>query len=242
MRRPRPVQAPHTLATMTIDAVFFDVGEVLVDETREYGTWADWLGIPRHTFSAVFGAIVAQGKDYRETFQVFQPGFDLATERKRRAEAGQPESFGEIDLYRDVRPCLGELRAQGLTVGVAGNQTARAEGILRELDLPIDVLGTSDSWDAEKPSTAFFERLIIEAGVPAERILYVGDRLDNDIRPAAELGISTAVVRRGPWGHILRETTAQRILDADVEQWCLFRLDGLTDLPDLVGRHNTQGD
>src|SRR5438552_4539223 len=74
-----------------IEAVFFDVGEVLVDETREYGTWADWLGIPRHTFSAVFGAVIAQGKDYRETFQVFKPGFDLAVERERRAAAGQPE-------------------------------------------------------------------------------------------------------------------------------------------------------
>lgn len=240
MRRPRPARTPHTLAGMTIDAVFFDVGEVLVDETREYGTWADWLGIPRHTFSAVFGAIVAQGQDYRETFQVFQPGFDLATERKRRAEAGQPESFGENDLYPDVRSCLSSLREQGLTVGVAGNQTARAERILRELELPIDVLGTSDSWDADKPSTAFFERLIVEAGVPAERILYVGDRLDNDIRPAAELGISTAVVRRGPWGHILRKATAQRILDADVEQRCLFQLDGLADLPSLVRRHNLQ--
>jgi FMN phosphatase YigB (HAD superfamily) len=28
-----------------IDAVVFDVGETLVDETREYGTWADWLGV-----------------------------------------------------------------------------------------------------------------------------------------------------------------------------------------------------
>jgi hypothetical protein len=35
--------------------VVSDVGECLVDETREYGTWADWLGVPRHTFSAVFG-------------------------------------------------------------------------------------------------------------------------------------------------------------------------------------------
>ena len=33
-----------------IRAVVFDVGECLVDETREYGTWADWLGVPRHTF------------------------------------------------------------------------------------------------------------------------------------------------------------------------------------------------
>ncbi|GGO86519.1 hypothetical protein GCM10012280_22840 [Wenjunlia tyrosinilytica] len=35
----------------------FDVGECLVDESREYGTWADWLGVPRHTFSAMFGAV-----------------------------------------------------------------------------------------------------------------------------------------------------------------------------------------
>ena len=31
-----------------IRAVWFDVGEVLTNETGEYGTWADWLGIPRH--------------------------------------------------------------------------------------------------------------------------------------------------------------------------------------------------
>ena len=91
----------------------------------------------------------------------------------KRAEAGQPERFGEDDLYPDVRPCLEQLQQLGLTVGVAGNQTSRAEQILRELQLPIDVLGTSDSWGAEKPSKASFDRLVIEAAVPADRILYV---------------------------------------------------------------------
>jgi hypothetical protein len=76
-----------------ITTVFFDVGETIVDESREYGTWADWLGVPRHTFSAVFGAVIARGLDYRETFQVFRPGFDLAAERERRAAVGQPESL-----------------------------------------------------------------------------------------------------------------------------------------------------
>jgi hypothetical protein len=33
-----------------IRAVFFDVGETIVDASREYGTWADWMGVPRHTF------------------------------------------------------------------------------------------------------------------------------------------------------------------------------------------------
>jgi O6-methylguanine-DNA--protein-cysteine methyltransferase len=42
---------------MTIEAVWSDVGEVIVNETREYGTWAERLNMPRHTFSAVFGAV-----------------------------------------------------------------------------------------------------------------------------------------------------------------------------------------
>lgn len=47
-----------------IDAVVSDVGERLVDETRDYGTWADRLGAPRHTFSVVFDAIIVLGVDY----------------------------------------------------------------------------------------------------------------------------------------------------------------------------------
>jgi hypothetical protein len=31
--------------------------------------WADWLDIPRHTFSAMFGAVIARGEDYRQVFQ-----------------------------------------------------------------------------------------------------------------------------------------------------------------------------
>ena len=131
-----------------IKAVVFDVGETLVDETREYGTWADWLGVPRHTFSSVFGAVIALGKDYREAFQYFRPGFSLDAERARRAEAGQPETFGESDLYPDARPAMEALRAMGVWVGVAGNQTSRAGDILRKLDLPADLIATSDDWNA----------------------------------------------------------------------------------------------
>ncbi len=107
-----------------IGAVVFDVGECLVDESREYGTWADWLGVPRHTFSAVFGGVIAKGLDYRETFQVFRPGFELDQARQERAEAGRPEWFGEDDLYPDVRPSLTRLRADGRWGGMAGSQPA----------------------------------------------------------------------------------------------------------------------
>lgn len=214
-----------------IRAVVFDVGECLVDETREYGTWADWLGVPRHTFAAMFGAVIAQGRDYRETFQVFRPGFDLAEERERRARAGQPEWFGETDLYADVRPSLTALREAGLWVGIAGNQTVRAGGLLRDLGLPADMVATSDDWGASKPDVAFFEHVVAATPAEAGEILYVGDRLDNDIRPAADAGLLTALIRRGPWG-----TIQQHVPDAASVP--TMRIDSLAELPEQVGKFN----
>jgi HAD superfamily hydrolase (TIGR01549 family) len=216
---------------MTIKAVVFDVGECLVDETREYGTWADWLGVPRHTFVAQFGAVIAQGRDYRETFQVFRPGFDLYEERERRAQAGQPEHFGEEDLYSDVRPAFAQLRADGLWLAIAGNQTVRAGGILRELFTgDVDLIGTSDDWGASKPDPAFFERVAEATPAAPGEILYVGDRLDNDVLPAARAGMRTALIRRGPWGWIQQHDPA--VAEAT------FRIDSLSELPELIAKFN----
>ncbi|MFD0405639.1 HAD family hydrolase [Kitasatospora sp. NPDC127116] len=216
---------------MTITAVVFDVGECLVDETREYGTWADWLGVPRHTFVAQFGAVIAQGRDYRETFQVFRPGFDLYEEREKRAAAGRPEWFGEDDLYADVRPTFAQLRADGLHLTIAGNQTVRAGGLLRELFTgDVDLIGTSDDWGASKPDPAFFEK--VAEVVPAEpgEILYVGDRLDNDVLPARAAGMQTALIRRGPWGWIQQHDPAAAE--------ATFRIDSLAELPELIAKAN----
>ncbi|MEU4152589.1 HAD family hydrolase [Streptomyces sp. NPDC026659] len=215
-----------------IRAVIFDVGECLVDETTEYGTWADWLGVPRHTFAAMFGAVIAQGRDYRETFQEFQPGFDLAEQREARAAAGQPEAFGEEDLYPDVRDTLATLRADGLWLGIAGNQTTRAGRLLRELfAADVDLIGTSDDWGASKPDPAFFER--VAQIVPAEphEMLYVGDRLDNDIRPAAAAGLHTALVRRGPWATVQWHSK-------EATKTPTFRLESLLELSGLIRHFN----
>ena len=214
-----------------IRAVVFDVGECLVDETREYGTWADWLGVPRHTFAAMFGAVIAQGRDYRETFQVFRPGFDLTEEREKRAAAGQPEWFGEDDLYPDVRPTLAALREAGYWVGIAGNQTVRAGGLLRGLELPADMIATSDDWGASKPDVEFFEHVIEATPAEAEEILYVGDRLDNDIRPAVAAGLHTALMRRGPWGTIQQH-------DPDADRITTMRIDSLAELPEKIAKFN----
>ncbi len=119
----------------------------------------------------------------------------------------------------------------GLRVGLAGNQTARAEEILTSLDLPVDVIGTSDGWGVEKPSPEFFARLVEQAGCVPGSVLYVGDRLDNDIRPAQQAGLGTALIRRGPWGFILNDDT--------VRAGCLFELASLTELPGVLRAHTS---
>ncbi|MFG2226930.1 HAD family hydrolase [Streptomyces sp. NPDC048644] len=218
-----------------IRAVVFDVGECLVDETREYGTWADWLGVPRHTFAAMFGAVIAQGRDYREVFQEFAPGFDLYAQRQARADAGRPEHFDESDLYPDVRPALAQLRAAGLWLGIAGNQTVRAGGILRELfSDDVDLIGTSDDWGAAKPDPLFFERVADAVPFTADEILYVGDRVDNDLRPGATAGMRTALIHRGPWATIQWNTAEARDLPT-------FRIASLMDLPEAITKFNGQG-
>jgi HAD superfamily hydrolase (TIGR01549 family) len=215
-----------------IRAVVFDVGECLVNETREYSTWADWLGVPRHTFHAMFGAVIAQGRDYRETFQEFCPGFDLYEEREKRAAAGQPETFGEGDLYPDVRPALNRLRDDGLWLAIAGNQTVRAGQILRELfSDDVDLIGTSDDWGASKPDPEFFKRVADVVPFEVGETLYVGDRCDNDIRPAREAGMHTALIRRGPWATIQWESAEARGLPT-------FRVESLSELVDHVRQFN----
>ncbi|MFD3996120.1 HAD family hydrolase [Streptomyces sp. NPDC058583] len=218
-----------------IRAVVFDVGECLVDETREYGTWADWLGVPRHTFASMFGAVIAQGRDYREVFQEFQPGFDLYEQREARAAAGQPEHFGEDDLYPDVRPALTQLRADGLWLGIAGNQTVRAGKILRSLfSEDVDLIGTSDDWGASKPDPEFFHRVAEVVPFENDEILYVGDRVDNDLRPAVAAGMESALVRRGPWGTIQWNTE-------EAEKLPTFRVESLLELSGNIVQFNARG-
>ncbi|WP_067459186.1 HAD family hydrolase [Actinomadura macra] len=210
-----------------ISSVVFDVGETLVDDTREWGAWAEWLGVPPHTLSGLVGAVTAQGRDNADALRLIRPGFDLDAERQARVAAGCGEQITEADLYGDVRPALAALRCQGLWVGIAGNQTSRAGDCLRSLGLPADAIATSQEWGAAKPSATFFARLIEWAQSTPDEILYVGDHPANDVTPAHAAGLRTALVRRGPWGYLWSDDPAVR----GTADWMVDRL---TDLPELL--------
>ncbi|MEW2436740.1 HAD family hydrolase [Streptomyces caniferus] len=209
-----------------IRAVAFDVGETLISDDRGWGLWADWLGVNRHTLSALVGAVVAQGRDNADALRLVRPGIDVDAERAAMEQAGQGEALDESDLYPDVRPSLAALRASGVRVVVAGNQTARAGELLRALDLPVDAVATSGEWGVAKPTAEFFARTVELAGVPAGQVLYVGDHPQNDVVPARAAGLRAAHLRRGPLGHLWADSEDARAAD--------WRVGSLAELADVL--------
>ncbi len=195
-------KAPPPSNPGPIRAVVFDVGETLVDETRPWSEWADWLGIPRLTLFAVLGGVIARGQEHRGVFEVLRPGLDMAAESRRRREAGGSPWVMADDLYPDALPAFAALRAAGYLVGVAGNQPLETERVIASLGVPLDLVASSAGLGVEKPDLAFFERISEELRLPPTAIAYVGDRIDNDIGPALAAGMCAIFVRRGPWAYL----------------------------------------
>ena len=55
---------------MAVKAVFFDVGETLVDETRYWAAHAERLGVTPHVVWAALGATISRGEHHRHVFEL----------------------------------------------------------------------------------------------------------------------------------------------------------------------------
>lgn len=196
---------------MALGAVFFDVGETLVDETRAFEAIADAVGVPRLTFFGVLGGVVARGEQHGSAFDVLG------------VEPPEWPGYRPDDLYSDALPCLKELRRRGYHVGVAGNQPESCEQFLREVGIDVDCIGTSEGWGVRKPAPEFFARLATEAGRPPGEIAYVGDRVDFDVVPARAAGMVAVHLRRGLWGYLQRGREQADVL-----------IDSLDELPEAL--------
>ena len=171
-------------------AVFFDVGETLVDETRYWAQHAERLGVTPHVVWAALGATISRGEHHRHVFELL---------------GGEPADevvYSPGDLYPDALPCLERLHRAGYFVGIAGNQSAQLEEWARGQELPVDVVASSASWGVEKPSPEFFARVVAATGAAPHEVAYVGDRVDNDVEPALAAGLRAVQIRRGPWAYL----------------------------------------
>ena len=178
---------------MPVRAVFFDVGETLVDEERYWREMSDVAGVGPHVVWAALGKTIERGEEHWELWR------HLGLERPA---AWDGVVYSEDDLYPDALDCLERLRAAGLLVGLAGNQNEQLEHWARSAGLPVDIVTGSASLGVRKPDLAFFRGLVELAGADPGEIAYVGDRADNDAGPALAAGLVAVHLRRGPWGRL----------------------------------------
>jgi FMN phosphatase YigB (HAD superfamily) len=183
--------------------VCLDVGETLIEETRIWSAWADVLGIPVMTLMAAFGAIVDRGRTHAEVFDLLGvPDWRAYVDEVERRIGG----FQAMDLYPDALPALSALRGAGYRVSVIANQPAIRDAELRAIGVAPEVMAMSEAMGVAKPDAAFFARALELMGGPDPAdVAYVGDRPDNDVRPAAGAGMRAVWLRRGPWGIIARD-------------------------------------
>ena len=174
-------------------AVFFDVGETLVDETRWWGEHARRIGVSPLVLADTLEMTIERGEDHRAVWGHL--GHPVAAE---------DEEIGYVaaDLYPDAQQCLADLRADGYFVAVAGNQGIGLERDLRGFGLDVDRVTSSVGLGARKPASEFFERLVAQTDFLPGECGYVGDRVDFDVRPARAAGLVAIHIQRGPWGRL----------------------------------------
>ncbi|MDW7679935.1 MAG: HAD family hydrolase [bacterium] len=95
-------------------------------------------------------------------------------------------------LMPAIVPVIQQL-AEKYKLGIIANQPSSVVDVLREhaiLDY-FKILGISQMLGKSKPDRAFFRWALDQANCLPEQALMVGDRIDNDIVPARELGMRT---------------------------------------------------
>jgi HAD superfamily hydrolase (TIGR01509 family) len=195
---------------VALEAVFFDVGETLVDEERWWRELARVSGLQPHVVWAALGVTIERGEEHDALWA------HLGIDRPPRW--WHEISYSLDDLYPDALECLEQVRQLGLRVGIVGNQTEALEAWARGVALPADVISSSASLGVRKPDPRFFEHVVeLAGGSSPGAVAYVGDRVDNDVLPALAAGLVAVHVRRGPWGRLQRTPASAVGIDSLAE-------------------------
>ena len=174
--------------------LFFDLGNTLYDETcSEYERVvsmikANELNIDPSDFLAQMrlGASIYAPSPFayaREHFGI-QENYPYSSEKEVLCD-------GVADVLKRLSACY--------KLGILANQPSstlerlKKDGIYPYFDLCL----LSETENLFKPDLAFFDYAIQKAECQPDRIVMIGDRLDNDIMPAKKAGMKTVRMKQG---------------------------------------------
>jgi HAD superfamily hydrolase (TIGR01549 family) len=150
---------------------------------------------------ALWGNITGRDFDALSLLKKFgtRRGYTLNEEQWREVGWLWYEPLSRIaKVEPDIKETLGKLSGMGLKLGILSNTFISAGSLDRQLG-QLGMLEFfpyrfySYQFECRKPDRRIFEAATAKIGEPAENILFVGDRIDNDIRPALKAGMRAAL-------------------------------------------------
>lgn len=200
--------APITFFPLHIDWVFFDVGNTLMREGKaRIDRDRQLLSAIRRHRPSVTAADLEKAISHSWRMGVDKPiensvklllGSDDSEIAKTIASAIRYRS----ELERPFPHTASFLKAlsRRYRLGVIANQTPGLKDRLHTCGLGkyFSAWSISAELGIAKPDRQLFLHALAQSGCPADRAAMVGDRLDNDIKPARALGMWTTRLLQGP--------------------------------------------
>jgi HAD superfamily hydrolase (TIGR01549 family) len=181
-----------------LEAVLFDWNNTLVkftwDEDLLAAGHSAGLGRDDPEFSARYRALVFDrvGQDYAELLRELGVDDSEAFIDAEHA-AWQPAH----EVLGAAQALLETLRGRGYKTGLVSNawpepaRLLRADAARYGLAPLFDTMVFSDEVGAMKPEPEIFLRALADLGVEPGEAIYVGDRLESDVKGAAGVGMTT---------------------------------------------------
>ena len=173
-----------------IKYLFFDIGSTLVDESECVKKRCEVI-------------IESNNIDRQEFYDRVEECAKTDSYAVRTAAlyygAEIPRWYGELEkLYPDIKMIL-EILSQKYKLGVIANQVAGTKDRLDNWGIGkcFDVVVASAEAGCAKPDLKLFNLALEQAGCKPNEAVMIGDRLDNDVVPAKQLGMKTVWVRQG---------------------------------------------
>ena len=173
-----------------VEWLFFDIGSTLVDETKVYDN--------------IFQKIAVAAGVSAEYVKNMAIGFYRQNKRGHRevmrllgVEYPEWSPLYE-ELYPDTVKCH-EVLEKKYHLGIIANQIPGAEKRLEGMGIRryFDLIVTSAEEGVAKPDPGIFRIALNRAGCAPEQAVMIGDRIDNDIVPAKQMGMKTVRIKQG---------------------------------------------
>lgn len=205
-------------------AIFFDVGETLIQPRLPYGDLlaevAQQLdidlppGMVAGLAARIDGRVVERTQQmlpftfpteesqrfWHETYMEFfvEAMHSVDAERLTYALLDLLSSPQGYALFEDTRMTLERMIRRGYRLGIISNWESWLPTLLAELGLAeyFDSVTISGVCGLEKPDCRIFHLALAESGFRPGEVVYVGDRPAHDIEPALKIGITPILLDR----------------------------------------------